>query len=456
MRRPDAIALRTIAVLAAAGLIASCAGQQVRGQAEVLKQQIDKARASGAKRCAPRELAVAEANLIFADTELEYGNAGRAEEHVATAAAAILKALEDSKDCGPTKVLIKKPAVVVKVEKKDTDGDGLYDPDDRCPLEHEDKDAFQDEDGCPDLDNDQDGLTDDLDRCANEAGPAGNDGCPVYDTDFDGIPDDTDRCPRDPEDKDAFEDEDGCPELDNDKDGLVDAQDKCPNEPGPATNQGCPVLDKDGDGIRDEQDRCPQDPEDKDAFEDEDGCPEPDNDKDEILDKDDKCPVEPGIPELQGCAPKDRDGDNVPDHFDQCPDDPGVLEEQGCPRKYTLVVLKKEKIEISEQVHFDTNKSKILKDSFALLDQVAQVLKDNPKLKVRIEGHTDSKADDNLNLKLSQSRADAVREYLVKKGAIAGARLVAKGYGETMPIASNVSEKGRAANRRVEFNIVEP
>jgi len=85
----------------------------------------------------------------------------------------------------------------------DTDGDGIPDAVDKCPNDPEDKDGFQDQDGCPDLDNDQDG-----------------------------IPDAVDKCPNDPEDKDGFEDEDGCPDLDNDQDGIPDKTDQCPNEPG--------------------------------------------------------------------------------------------------------------------------------------------------------------------------------------------------------------------------------
>jgi OOP family OmpA-OmpF porin len=117
------------------------------------------------------------------------------------------------------------------------------------------------------------------------------------DRDGDGIPDNVDKCPDLPEDKDGFQDEDGCPDLDNDGDGIPDAIDKCPNEPedkdGFQDDDGCPDLDNDGDGIPDKLDKCPNEPEDKDGFQDEDGCPDPDNDGDGIPDVIDKCPNQP-------------------------------------------------------------------------------------------------------------------------------------------------------------------
>jgi outer membrane protein OmpA-like peptidoglycan-associated protein len=124
----------------------------------------------------------------------------------------------------------------------DTDHDGLADPIDKCPTQPEDKDGFQDEDGCPDPDNDRDG-----------------------------IPDKTDKCPNEPEDKDGFEDEDGCPDPDNDKDTLLDADDKCPDKAGPKENGGCPDTDKDGDTVVDRLDKCPDVP----GPPDNDGCPKP-------------------------------------------------------------------------------------------------------------------------------------------------------------------------------------
>ncbi|MEO6777644.1 MAG: outer membrane beta-barrel protein [Kofleriaceae bacterium] len=131
----------------------------------------------------------------------------------------------------------------------DRDGDGIPDSLDKCPDQPEDKDMYQDDDGCPDPDNDGDG-----------------------------IPDDKDKCPLDPEDKDGFQDEDGCPDLDNDGDGIPDAVDKCPNEPedkdGFQDLDGCPDPDNDGDGIPDVKDKCPNEPETINGFQDDDGCPD--------------------------------------------------------------------------------------------------------------------------------------------------------------------------------------
>jgi OOP family OmpA-OmpF porin len=98
------------------------------------------------------------------------------------------------------------------------------------------------------------------------------------DPDRDGIVGGADRCPNDPEDKDGFEDSDGCPELDNDRDGIADATDKCKNDPedkdGFEDEDGCPELDNDKDGIADATDKCKNDPETVNGFEDADGCPD--------------------------------------------------------------------------------------------------------------------------------------------------------------------------------------
>ncbi len=130
----------------------------------------------------------------------------------------------------------------------DPDKDGILADADRCPNDPEDKDSYQDDDGCPDNDNDGDGIADAADRCPLEAedldGFQDDDGCPDTDNDADSILDASDRCPMEAEDKDGFQDDDGCPDADNDADGVPDAQDKCPDQPetqnGFQDSDGCP------------------------------------------------------------------------------------------------------------------------------------------------------------------------------------------------------------------------
>jgi outer membrane protein OmpA-like peptidoglycan-associated protein len=111
------------------------------------------------------------------------------------------------------------------------------------------------------------------------------------------------------------------------------------------------------------------------------------------------------------------------------------------------------KIEISEIVQFETNKAVLLPQSEQLLKEVAEALKEHPQIEsVDVEGHTDSQGGDKSNMKLSEARAKTVRDFLIKEG-IDGSRLVAKGFGETKPMAGNDTEEGRYKNRRVEFEI---
>jgi large repetitive protein len=111
-----------------------------------------------------------------------------------------------------------RPEVVVPVDptKNDADFDKLVDAEDKCPNEREDKDGYQDEDGCPDFDNDMDGVLDDKDRCAGQSedkdGFQDDDGCPDEDNDADGIADSVDKCPAEAEKINGIEDKDGCPD----------------------------------------------------------------------------------------------------------------------------------------------------------------------------------------------------------------------------------------------------
>jgi hypothetical protein len=165
---------------------------------------------------------------------------------------------------------------------RDGDHDGIPDRKDRCPAVAEDRDGFDDADGCPEIDDDGDGILDVVDDC-----------------------------PRAAEDLDGFADLDGCPDLDNDGDGIPDLRDGCPDEAedfdGHRDADGCPdaFVDTDGDTIPDDTDLCPSGAEDLDGFEDADGCPDPDNDLDGIADVKDKCPNEAedydGVTDDDGC-----------------------------------------------------------------------------------------------------------------------------------------------------------
>lgn len=249
------------------------------------------------------------------------------------------------------------------------------------------------------------------------------------DRDGDGVSDTDDTCIDDPEDLDAFKDADGCPELDNDNDGVNDSAD-----------------------------RCPMQAEDRDGVEDTDGCADTDNDRDGILDPQDRCPNEAGAALDGGCPSRDRDRDGVGDEIDQCIDQPETVNQyndlDGCPdSKPSRVEITSNQIVIKQRINFATGKDTILTDSFVVLDDVAMVMKDYPKIKVEIGGHTDNVGDDSGNQKLSKNRADSVFEYLLAKG-IAAQRMVTIGYGETRPIDTNRTDEGRNNNRRVEFVII--
>jgi OOP family OmpA-OmpF porin len=306
-----------VLALACMALVGCAQVPTMRGEIEGLTKVAAQAERNGAVRCAPRELAIAKSHLEFATVELDQGFMLRAQEHL---------------------------------ELAEANAHAAYD---LSPPQ----------------------------KCA-------------------GITDTRDSCVITPEDKDAYLDEDGCPEPDNDLDTVVD--------------------DSDRDGAGKD---CRNDPEDPDGFEDADGCPDPDNDKDTVVDLDDQCPNEPGEP-----------GGDKP----------------GCPKKPSLVIVTEKEIKITQQIHFEFDKDRIRPESFPILDAVVDVLVQNPKIRIEIQGHTDNKGSAFYNKSLSDRRATSVRKYLTSKGIDAG-RLTSKGYGMERPMVPNSSEQNRALNRRVQF-----
>ncbi|MBX2813533.1 MAG: OmpA family protein, partial [Myxococcales bacterium] len=262
-------------------------------------------------------------------------------------------------------------------------------------------------------------------------------GKPNLDKDKDGILLPDDRCPTI-----KGTATDGC--LDTDKDSFSDRIDKCPSTEG--TIDGCP--DTDGDDVIDMLDKCPRT-----AGDMEDGCLNPDPDGDGVLHGADKCPRLYGNVNTFGCP--DKDMDKVPDNSDKCPAEPetinGFKDSDGCPD--VLPVEIKRFTGSIDGITFSTGRATIRGSSSSSLNAAVGVLREYPELKILIEGHTDSQGNRGANLRLSQERADAVKAYLVGKG-IEESRLTALGIGAERPIASNKTRSGRAANRRIEFKVM--
>lgn len=202
---------------------------------------------------------------------------------------------------------------------------------------------------------------------------------------------------------------------DRDKDGIADKFDSCPDVFGLAKFEGCPDTDNDG-----------------------------------IVDSKDECPTVAGIASMNGCP--DGDGDGITDSKDKCPTVPGLTTNNGCPEVKINTKAKEVFQKAMSGIQFESGKDVIKKTSYAILDNVVTVLKENPDWNVEIQGHTDNAGKYELNKTLSQKRAEAVERYLSEKG-VNEAKLTPVGYGPDKPIADNNTPAGKAKNRRVEFNV---
>jgi outer membrane protein OmpA-like peptidoglycan-associated protein len=258
-------------------------------------------------------------------------------------------------------------------------------------------------------DTDGDGIYDQDDECPETPGLPEFNGCP--DTDGDGIEDRKDACPNTP----GLAEFNGCPDTDGD--GIIDSEDACPTEAGPKSNNGCPIVDRDGDGVND---------------------------------PDDACPDVPGPAANKGCPWPDRDGDGVFDKDDACPDVPGTVANKGCPEVSIEII--KQLNDYSKTILFDTNKSTIRQVSYAVLQNIKDIMVEYPNADFVIEGHTDSDGSDAYNQTLSNSRAASVVTYLTSIGMSAD-RMSSVGYGESRPIATNKTRAGKQQNRRVEISL---
>jgi len=206
----------------------------------------------------------------------------------------------------------------------------------------------------------------------------------------------------------------GCPDADGDE--IADKDDMCPNSKGTKANKGCP--DTDGDGV---------------------------------VDKDDKCASLAGPAANAGCPWPDTDGDSILDKDDKCPSVAGVASEGGCPE----VISNEAQMgmnSFAKAILFKTGRASFKSGTTKELDGMLAIMNQFPAAEFAIKGFTDSIGSASNNLKLSDKRANAVRDYLVKNG-IAASRLTAKGFGEDSPVDTNMYRAGRANNRRVEVKV---
>jgi hypothetical protein len=306
---------------------------------------------------------------------------------------------------------------------RDSDGDGVANSRDKCPLIPEDRDGHEDNDGCPDDDNDGDRR-----------------------------PDSEDKCPEQAEDIDGFDDDDGCPELDNDGDGIPDLEDKCANdaedgkEPWP--KDGCPAnkRDSDGDDIPDSADSCPMEAEDMDGFEDGDGCPEADNDKDGVADADDKCALCPedkdGFEDGDGCPDLDNDKDGVADAKDKCPAQAetinGINDTDGCPDSggVEIVKLDGDRLVINEVPAM--NRKGLTPAGEKVVAQIASVMRAHDEVTKWLIALAQKKQPD------AQRLAQLLKDALAKDGVTNAEVLGAAGPAKIGGVVQERAEEGAA------------
>ncbi len=282
----------------------------------------------------------------------------------------------------------------------------------------------------------------------------------MLDTDGDGIIDRRDECPKVP----GIASLKGCPEeldeakepisvlgQDYDKDGILDDNDLCPYEFGYVQFQGC--NDQDADGIWDHIDVCPSLPGKIENH----GCPVEipgiDSDNDGIPDRFDRCIYIKGVEAFQGCP--DTDDDGISDLEDDCPYVKGTRAGNGCPEnKMTKSGFGRGEELSIDVVEFDTDKHRVKSQYFFMLDRVAKMLINERHYKLVIEGHTDNEGNASYNFQLSQKRSNAVKNYLIEKGAPSGA-IEIHYFGETKPKDENENSYGKARNRRAELMLFE-
>ena len=200
--------------------------------------------------------------------------------------------------------------------------------------------------------------------------------------------------------------------IDSDNDGVPDSLDKCPNTPAgvKVDKNGC-AIDSDNDGVPDYLDKCPNTP--------------------------------AGVKVDKNGCPIDSDNDGVADYLDKCPNTPKGMkvDQNGCAISFNF------------DITFDNNSAKIKAEFMPKIKEFAEFLKAHPDVKAEIQGYTDNVGSYKYNVVLSQKRAKAVYDALIKFG-VNKDQITWAGYGPKNPIASNDTKEGRAKNRRVVAKII--
>ncbi len=221
--------------------------------------------------------------------------------------------------------------------------------------------------------------------------------------------------------------------------GVLIPLGRLPGEPAAPVEVAAAPGDADGDGVTDDVDTCPDTP--AGAAVNESGC-ENDADGDGVVDRLDQCPDTPAgtAVDEKGCppAPVEREGCRAPGAGE-------AINLEGCATGEAVVL---------KGVNFESGSSRLTANAKVILNQVADSLAAAPHLRVEIGGHTDAQGSDAFNLKLSERRAQAAKDYLVGRG-IDVSRLESKGYGESQPVDTNETADGRELNRRVEMKVLE-
>ena len=321
--------------------------------------------------------------------------------------------------------------------KNDKDKDGIPDKKDDCP----EVPGIAEFKGCPDKDKDH--VQDKDDLCPNDSGSVELKGCP--DRDGDKIIDITDSCP----DVAGLPEFHGCP--DKDGDGVMDKIDLCPDKPGPASNNGCPetklnLIDTLGTTIKTVVIG-------KDSSFTFDNLP-----ADELVRfklEGEKTDSINEVKVIVGGTVKKAVRDSVHHYFHF------IIAKQIIPveaPKEVAVKLDQQEAEVLKKafnnLEFASAKGIIKDESLPSLDELAVLMAKKPSWRLKISGHTDNQGKPATNLKLSEKRAEAIKQYLVSKG-IAPERFKVEWFGSTKPIADNKTAEGRQKNRRVEMLIIE-